>query len=104
MIDYVHAANVHSVEGPRAALNVLFPLLQPASILDVGCGQGTWIKAANELGITDVVGIDGIALPPETLLFSPGNFRQIGRLAANSIWSYALKSLSISMKNSRRHL
>jgi SAM-dependent methyltransferase len=39
------------------------------SLLDVGCGRGFWIAAARDLGMTDVLGIDGVAIPPDQLLF-----------------------------------
>lgn len=39
--------------------NILLEFLQPRSILDVGCGLGTWLAAARDLGITDGWGIEG---------------------------------------------
>jgi SAM-dependent methyltransferase len=32
---------------------------RPASVLDVGCGIGTWLKVAQSRGISDIAGIDG---------------------------------------------
>jgi SAM-dependent methyltransferase len=37
----------------------LLELVKPRSIVDVGCGVGTWLKAAAELGVADVAGLDG---------------------------------------------
>jgi SAM-dependent methyltransferase len=34
-------------------------LVRPASVLDVGCGAGTWLAAWRGAGISDVVGVDG---------------------------------------------
>ena len=34
-------------------------LLQPASVVDVGCGVGAWAAAFKQLGVADVIGIDG---------------------------------------------
>jgi len=39
-------------------LGYLFKLLKPKSIVDLGCGTGAWLRAANELGITEILGID----------------------------------------------
>jgi len=38
---------------------ILLRLLGPASVLDVGCGRGTWLAACIERGVDDVVGVDG---------------------------------------------
>lgn len=75
-IDYDHAANRHTLDGPRAALPVLFATGFPESLLDVGCGNGTWLKAALELGITDVLGIDGLTLREDALHIPARLFQQ----------------------------
>jgi SAM-dependent methyltransferase len=33
-------------------------LVQPKSVVDIGCGSGDWLLAFNELGVVDVLGID----------------------------------------------
>jgi SAM-dependent methyltransferase len=68
-INYTHSANQHTVDGPRAAFPLLFSDEMPKSLLDVGCGIGTWIRSAMEYGISDVIGIDGIPIPSDQLLF-----------------------------------
>jgi len=40
-------------------LTMLRRYVSPTSLLDVGCGLGIWLKAAMDLGITDVMGIEG---------------------------------------------
>ncbi len=40
-------------------LTMLREYTSPKSLLDVGCGLGIWLKAALDLGITDVLGIEG---------------------------------------------
>lgn len=50
-------------EGTRGSARTVIPavieLLKPASVLDVGCGTGTWLSEWRRAGVTDVVGIDG---------------------------------------------
>lgn len=47
----------------RASARFILPLLfehyRPRSILDVGCGLGTWLDVARELGVADFLGVDG---------------------------------------------
>ena len=69
-VEYDHQAarELHSVEGAREALRVLFREEFPKSVLDVGCGIGTWLRAALDLGAQDVVGIEGVDLPADELM------------------------------------
>jgi cyclopropane fatty-acyl-phospholipid synthase-like methyltransferase len=67
-IDYDHAASLHTLQGAAAALSTIFGSCPaPKSLLDVGCGTGTWLRAAIDLGALDVLGIDGIAVPEQQL-------------------------------------
>jgi SAM-dependent methyltransferase len=58
-------------ESSRSAA-VVVPLvreiLSPRSVLDVGCGIGTWVQTWMQLGVTDVVGVDGPYVSQEQLL------------------------------------
>lgn len=68
LIDYDHRANNHNLTSPRAVLPLLFGARPPASLLDVGCGIGTWMRTARDLGVTDVYGIDGVDVADADLL------------------------------------
>jgi SAM-dependent methyltransferase len=46
-------------ESAREILSILVRWLAPKSLVDVGCGTGNWVAAALELGIDDVLGVDG---------------------------------------------
>lgn len=41
------------------AVPVLVELFQPRSVVDVGCGTGTWLSVFCEHGVTDILGVDG---------------------------------------------
>ena len=45
-------------------------------MLDVGCGTGTWLRAALDLGAREVLGVDGADLPAETLCVPKEHVRQ----------------------------
>ncbi len=70
-VDYQHGSNCHTVQGADAALSKLFEDGHPESLLDVGCGTGTWLRAALDNGVRDVSGIDGIPVPPDSLHVPP---------------------------------
>jgi hypothetical protein len=66
-IDYDHSRNPHTLRGAEAALSQIFSRERPNSLLDVGCGTGTWMKAAMDSGVSDSLGIDGADLPADQL-------------------------------------
>lgn len=74
-VHYDHSRNSHTLEGPAAALPFIFPEGAPRSVLDVGCGTGTWLRAIQDRGQAEVFGIDGVNIPAEKLLFDPKCFR-----------------------------
>jgi SAM-dependent methyltransferase len=57
-----------SERSARAVLPLVLDALQPASIADVGCGIGTWLKVAAALGIDDYLGFDGDYVSRDDLL------------------------------------
>lgn len=67
IIHFNHSRNRQSLRAPEALLPVLFDGAIPTSLIDVGCGTGTWTKAAMDLGVKDTLGVDGIA-PAELLI------------------------------------
>ena len=46
-------------DSAREILPIVIDLLHPESLVDVGCGAGHWLSAAMDLGIVDVLGIEG---------------------------------------------
>lgn len=66
------------VSGSHAAASIVLPLLferwRPQSVVDVGCGVGTWCAAAMDLGVPDCVGIDGPHVPLADLRIPPHFF------------------------------
>lgn len=75
-VDYDHGRNEHTVAGARAALELLFNRQMPQCLLDVGCGRGTWLRAALDVGVGSVYGIDGARISDGELLFPAERFCQ----------------------------
>ncbi|MGI9149607.1 MAG: class I SAM-dependent methyltransferase [Chloroflexota bacterium] len=49
-------------------------LIEPRSVVDVGCGLGTWLSVFREQGVDDVIGVDGEYVRTELLQIPSENF------------------------------
>src|SRR5918992_782932 len=70
-IAYTHDRNRHSVDGALAGIAYLLAGRSVNSLLDVGAGTGTWLYAARQTGIEDVLGVDGVAAEGRKLWVEP---------------------------------
>ncbi len=61
----------HIRGGSRRSAQEIVPLvmalLQPRSVVDVGCGIGTWLTVFQQHGVEDICGIDGSYVETQTL-------------------------------------
>lgn len=66
-------------KGSRLSAAQTLPLLQKwlriSSVLDVGCGVGTWLGMFREAGIHDVLGLDGAYVSRDRLQIPEENFK-----------------------------
>lgn len=58
IVKYVHEESVHNFKAANEVVPYLISLLNPKSVVDVGCGIGTWLKVFKDNGI-EIKGIDG---------------------------------------------
>ncbi len=66
--------STQSLTSARVILGTLFTSFQPTSVVDVGCGVGPWLRAAQELGVTDILGLDGDYIDPSALMIDQSAF------------------------------
>ena len=67
-LKYNHSKEAHNMISPRNMVPHVLSFVKPNSVVDIGCGLGTFIRAFKENGIDKVLGLDG-AWAPKTLLF-----------------------------------
>ena len=48
-----------SYDSAKKYVEILWPLYKPASVIDIGCGRGPWLKAFKDNGVAKLCGIDG---------------------------------------------
>lgn len=74
---YLHTEEAHNMKAPRQLVPIIMDLLKPVSVLDVGCGIGTWLKAFDEAGVVDYVGVDGEYVERSSLKVTANKFHSI---------------------------
>jgi SAM-dependent methyltransferase len=58
----------------RAVIPIVRELVRPTSVLDVGCGIGTWLAEWIKQDVTDVLGLDGEYVDKTALVIEPAKF------------------------------
>jgi 2-polyprenyl-3-methyl-5-hydroxy-6-metoxy-1,4-benzoquinol methylase len=59
MQKYTHKENVHNLKAPRIIVPEIIKLFDPKSVVDIGCGIGTFLHEFKRLGVSNVLGVDG---------------------------------------------
>lgn len=59
VVKYIHSEIVHNTEAPNQIVPYIIELINPKSVVDVGCGLATWLKVFEEHDVHDILGIDG---------------------------------------------
>lgn len=65
-------------KGTERSARVVVPLVdkwvRPASVVDIGCGEGVWLAQFMACGVQDVLGLDGDYVRAERLAIPPEKF------------------------------
>ncbi|HTI91477.1 MAG TPA: class I SAM-dependent methyltransferase [Puia sp.] len=59
MEKYIHDSYTHSLDSPAEIVGILYQAFKPASVIDIGCGTGTFLHQFKKEGAGKVLGIDG---------------------------------------------
>lgn len=63
-----------SYASAREIVPLVLELVEVKSVVDVGCGVGTWLRVFEERGIKDLLGIDAGAVDDDNLAIPKDNF------------------------------
>jgi SAM-dependent methyltransferase len=65
-------------EGARKSARAIVPMVmewvRPRSVVDVGCGTGTWLSSFREFGVEEIFGVDGPDALQSRLEIAPSQF------------------------------
>ena len=59
-VNYKHDPAIHNFSAAQQILPFLLKLTPVNSFIDIGCGTGTWLAVAKELGVKEILGVDGV--------------------------------------------
>ena len=66
--EFYSGPNRRSYDSARIILPEIIEMFSPMSVVDYGCGRGTWLTAALELGVEVAVGYEGPWVTQEMLM------------------------------------
>jgi hypothetical protein len=72
--DYYQAYRGGSYASASAVVPIVMQCVKPASVIDAGCGVGTWLRAFMDAGVTDIRGLDGSYVDRDQLLIPDAAF------------------------------
>lgn len=81
----------------KETLKILFEKYKPKSVVDIGCGVGTWLKACQDFGIKDLQGYD-INKVDDSSLYLSRNFINIVDLKTFKNTKDKIYDLAISLE------
>lgn len=63
-----------SLQSARAIIPIVLHYFSVRSVVDIGCGIGTWLKVFEENGVPDILGIDGPHIDQSMLVIQKEKF------------------------------
>lgn len=74
---YIHRESIHNTNAAEIVVPLIMQMMPSTSVLDVGCGTGTWLKVFNQkFGLTDLIGVDGNYVDRNQLVIDPKFFHE----------------------------
>jgi len=73
--NFYRAQVMASAKSAAHTVPELLKWISPRSVVDIGCGTGTWLREFQNCGVRDVLGIDGDYVDRGLLAIDPAHFR-----------------------------
>jgi len=76
-ISFEYSRKVYNTKAAKEVIPFIYEIIKPGSVIDVGCGIGTWLKVFHEdYGIDDILGLDAPYLKKEQFLIDYQYFKE----------------------------
>ncbi|WP_437672446.1 class I SAM-dependent methyltransferase [Sorangium sp. So ce131] len=73
--EFYDIMNREAMRSAAPILRLLTAWFEVTSVVDFGCGHGAWLKVWKQLGVPEVLGLDGSHVDRSALLVDPAEFR-----------------------------
>lgn len=79
MIKYLHEELLHNLDSPNEIVPEVVKMITPKSVVDVGCGTGTFLNCFKNNGVNKVLGLDGKWVNKDLLYKNilPSEFKEV---------------------------
>jgi SAM-dependent methyltransferase len=75
-VRYIHEEDTHNLTSPNIIVPYIVEKFKPRSVIDVGCGIGTFLHVFKKQGVEDILGVDGKWVNKSQLYIDQGEFRE----------------------------
>lgn len=58
-IKYIFEESIHNLDAPNEIVPIIMDLINPKSVIDIGCGIGTFLYCFKKFGTKKILGVDG---------------------------------------------
>ena len=86
---HTYDSQFFSVAAAQMILPQVFSMTQPGTVVDVGCGIGTWASVAKSLGC-EIKGLDGAHVPVDQRLIGAAEFIETDLLSFTGVGRFDL--------------
>ncbi|MEH2107494.1 MAG: methyltransferase domain-containing protein [Nostoc sp.] len=73
-MNFMHDPEVYNTKAAKEIIPLILSLLNPKSVVDVGCGLGSWLSVFEKYSVKDIVGIDSAYINRNLLYISEEKF------------------------------
>ncbi|GKS12889.1 hypothetical protein YDYSY3_38890 [Paenibacillus chitinolyticus] len=73
--DFFNSQQNGSMKSASEIVPLVLRLINPKSVIDIGCGTGSWLSVFNELGVQEYLGVDGSYVREDMLHIPKENFK-----------------------------
>ena len=63
-----------TISSAKAIAPLVYNVVKPNSVIDIGCGHGYWLREFELLGTREIMGVDGDYISKNSLVISPSYF------------------------------